>query len=280
MAEVQVLYVATAKGVVQLVNPGTSRRWRPVGDALAGEDARAVRASALDPLQVYTGTQSGLYATRDGGASWELELAGSVTALATAEDGAMYAGTDAGTILRGGMGDWSEVHAGKPLVVQLNELPNGRIAAVYQDGSVEALEGGAWRPAHVSVPCVGAIVGSAADRDGLISATETGIVTSSGARTVPDAPAQALLLLMGKPPVLLIGTRGAIQRSEDEGATLAAVEGPRNARALVSPPRFQDYAYAGTGAGELWASTDRGRTWNKLHEGMAAVRDLAFARVR
>jgi hypothetical protein len=59
-----------------------------------------------------------------------------------------------------------------------------------------------------------------------------------------------------------------------------AVEGPTDVRVLISPPRYQDYAYAGTGAGELWLSADRGRTWDKLHEGLAPVRDLSFARVR
>jgi photosystem II stability/assembly factor-like uncharacterized protein len=78
----------------------------------------------------------------------------------------------------------------------------------------------------------------------------------------------------------LVGTGDSVQRSDDGGNTLTPVAGPTNARVIVSPPRYEDYAYAGTAGGQLWLTTDRGRTWSKLHEGMAAVRDLSFSRVR
>jgi hypothetical protein len=280
MAEVQVLYAATANGLVQLASPGTSHRWRPIGDALQGQDVLAVRASAVDPLLAYAGTIVGLHVTRDGGATWELQREGSVTALAAADDGAIYAGTDRGVILRVAADGGNEVHAGDARVVSLSVQPSGRAAAVYESGKVDIFDGEQWKPAGLMVPCATELVYSKTDPDEFYFGSEKGIVTRLGAHTVDGAPIFALLLLAGKPEVLLLGLCGSVQRSEDRGNTLTPVEGPAGVRVLVSPPRYQDYAYAGTEEGELWLSSDRGRTWRKLHAGMGAVRDLSFARVR
>ncbi len=280
MAQVQILYLATAGGLVQLGSPGTSGRWRPVGDALAGQDVLAVRASATDPLHAFAGAASGLHATLDGGATWELQRSEMVTALAAALDGTMFAGTSGGTILQGGPGEWTEAHTGAAAVVRLTVLADGRIAAVYKNGEVEFLTDGQWIASTLVVPCASEVVSSVAQPHEIYITSETSLVTRSGTRAIDEKPTGALVLLSGKPEVLLVGTRGLVQRSDDACATLHAVEGPSDVRVLVSPPRFQDYAYAGTGGGELWLSSDRGRTWRKLHEGMAPVRDLSFARIQ
>ena len=280
MAEVQILYIATANGIVQLAKPGTSRRWRPVGEALAGQDIFAVRASASDPIVAYAGAASGLHATHDGGATWELQRAIVVTALAADEDGSIYAGTESGKVLHGVADAWTEVHAGDSAVVRLTMLPSGRMLAVYASGEVDELDGDTWGPANLVVPSAVDVVGSFAEPDELFVANETSLVTRLGSHAVPGAPIYALCLLRGKPEVLLVGTGDSVQRSDDGGNTLTPVAGPTNARVIVSPPRYEDYAYAGTAGGQLWLTTDRGRTWSKLHEGMAAVRDLSFSRVR
>ena len=280
MAEVQVLYVATAQGLVQLVNPGTSQRWRPVDEALHGQDVLAVRASLEEPLFAFAGTTSGLYGTPDGGATWALQRSDIVTTLAAVEDGKFYAGTNNGTLLYGGVEGWDEVHTGAAAVVYLSKLAGGRIAAVYQDGVVEVLEDGEWKFADMLVPSASRVASSVARPTELFFTNETSLVTRFGTRSVTGQPTGALVLLAGDPEVLLFGTRDGLQRTDDTGRTLQTLEGPRDVRVLVNPPRYQDYAYAGTGNGELWVSSDRGRTWRKLHEGMAAVRDLSFARVR
>ena len=280
MAEKQILYAATAHGLVQLASPGTSHRWRPIGDALRGQDVLAVRASAVDPLLAYAGTNAGLHVTRDGGATWELQREGSVTALSAADDGAIYAGTDRGTILHGVANDWGEVHAASSGVVHLSVLPNSHVAAVYKSGKVDIFDGEKWSPENLAVPCATGLVYSKTEPDDFYFGSETGLVTRLGAHAVDGAPIHTLILLAGKPEALLLGLYGPVQRSEDGGNTVVPVEGPSGVRVLVSPPRYQDYAYAGTDTGELWLSSDRGRTWRKLHEGMGAVRDLSFARVR
>jgi photosystem II stability/assembly factor-like uncharacterized protein len=279
MAEVQILYVATTNGVVQLVNPGTSRRWRAIGEALAGAEVYAVRASAVDPQLAFAGTNSGLHSTRDGGATWELDRPDIVTALAATEDG-VYAGTATGVILTNADDSWGEVHAGPDAVAFLSALPGRRLAAVYKDGKTEVMADGSWSELDLLLPGASHIVASTDDPDNLFLTNQSGLVTRTGARGIEATPSGALVLLAGRSEVLLIGTSGSVYRSDDGGATVNAVEGPTDVRVLISPPRYQDYAYAGTGAGELWLSADRGRTWDKLHEGLAPVRDLSFARVR
>jgi hypothetical protein len=106
-----------------------------------------------------------------------------------------------------------------------------------------------------------------------------GVHGPDGFQALERRPTGAVVLLAGKPEVLLLGAEDAVLRSDDGGVTFAAVEGPAEARVLVSPARYQDYAYAGTASGELWLSSDRGRTWRLLHSGLAPIRDLSFARV-
>ena len=281
MAQVQILYVATADGLIQLANPGNSDRWRVVDHALAGQDVLAVRASATDALHAFAGASSGLHVTTNGGASWQQDRPEVIPTIAASPDGAIYGGTDGGTILLGGTEDWTEIHTGPAAVKHLSVLADGRIVAVYRNGAVEILDHDTWKSADILVPGTSEVVSSVEKPQELYIGNETSLVTRFGTRTVVGQPTGALVLLPGKPEVLLIGTHDGIQRSDDAGKTLTTVpDGPRNTRVLVTPPRFQDWAYAGTHGGELWVSRDRGRTWTKFHDGMASVRDLSFARVQ
>lgn len=283
MAQVQILYVATADGLVQLANPGNSDRWRVVDQALAGQDVIAVRASEADALVAVAGTSSGIHATHDGGTSWQPVHSGGVTTLTAGRDGTLYAGTTNNIILQSSDATtWTEVHTGLDAVRHMSILADGRVAAVYRNGQVEALlEDGTWKGQDVCVPGIAEVVSSVADPHELFITNKKGLVTHWGIRPVVQGPTGALVLLAGKPEVLLLGTQDGLLRSEDGGAQLTIVAGgPRTTQVLVNPPRYQDWAYAGTASGELWLSKDRGRIWSKLRDGMAAIRDLSFARVQ
>lgn len=278
MAQVQILYVATARGLNQYANPGTSDRWRAVGVALNDQDVAAVRASVSDPLHALAGSAAGLSATTNGGASWELVHAAPSTSL-VATSGGVYAGTTDGKILRETGDEWVTVYDGSPAVTRLAGLRTERVAAIYEDGSLGLLDGDAFKPIGDPAPGALAVVSSAAAPDELFVITGSGVHGSGGFQAVDDNLTGAAVLLAGKPEVLLLGSGQAILRSEDGGSSFAPVEGPVDVRVLVSPARYQDYAYAGTASGELWLSSDRGRSWRMLHSGLAPIHDLSFARV-
>lgn len=278
MAQVQILYVATARGINQFANPGTSDRWRAVGVALNDQDVAAVRASASDPLHVFAGSVAGLSATTNGGASWDLVSATPIASL-VATSGGVYAGTADGRILRESGGDWAVVYDDLPAVMQLAELRHERVAAIYEDGSLGLLDGDA--STSIGEPVAGAlsVVSGAAAPDDLFVVTGSGVRGPSGFQAVAPDLTGAVVLLAGKTEVLLLGSQQAILRSEDGGSSFIPVEGPVDVQVLVSPARYQDYAYAGTASGELWLSSDRGRNWRRLQADLAPIHDLSFARV-
>lgn len=278
MAEVRILYIATAAGLVQLANPGKSDRWREIGRALEGQDVRAVAASPHDPLLAYAASSGGVERTENGGASWERVVQSAVAALAFDETGRIVAGTEQGSVLASADGlVWSELGDAPAPIVQFVALADG-IVVVGSDGAVGELAGDSWRARDVGIS--GAL-GVAARHDAaasVVAVSQSSLATPDGSNELPARATGALLDLHGTPPALLVGTHEALLRSEDQGATLAPVDGPREVTALVSAQRAVDQVFAGTATGELWYSGDRGRSWARVASGFAAVRSLAFAR--
>ncbi|MBA3945056.1 MAG: hypothetical protein H0X37_10900 [Herpetosiphonaceae bacterium] len=256
MAQVQILYVATANGLHQFANPGKSDRWRPVGEALNGEDVRAVVAAFDDPLTAYAGSGAGVAQTTDGGASWTTILKRAVTALAITSSGSLHAATADGALLRMQYGpSWEEVTRGSEPLLALSVAHGEQVS-------------GGQRPAV-----------SLGDTDQLYTTTETGLSLPDGALPLDPPPTGALVLLPAQTPTLLVATQGSVMFSDDGGHTLQSSAGPQDVQVLVTPARFQDFAYAGTASGELWLTKDRGRSWTQLHAGLPPVRALSFARV-
>ena len=72
-------------------------------------------------------------------------------------------------------------------------------------------------------------------------------------------------------------------RSEDGGASWerAAVEGELAGvvTTIVPASYHMDYAWAGTDAGQLLRSDDRGRTWRAVATEPAAIRSIAVVRI-
>lgn len=101
----------------------------------------------------------------------------------------------------------------------------------------------------------------------------------------PAPGAVALALLAGKEEILLAAIAGgtALMRSEDGGATWqpCAVEGGlRGGVTTIVPASYHmDYAWAGTDAGQLLRSEDRGRSWREAGAEQAAILSLAIVRI-
>ena len=70
------------------------------------------------------------------------------------------------------------------------------------------------------------------------------------------------------PPVLLIVADGVIQRRQGDEADWSVVApdpaAPSPVTALVPDPERRERVYAGTQAGQIYTSADRGKTWTRL----------------
>lgn len=279
MAEARILYLATADGMIQLANPGKSDRWREVARALEGQDLRVVVASPDDVQLVYAGSGRGIMRSTDGGATWQAVSDEPTRTLAFDQDGAIYAGSEQGAVLRSTDGvTWETEDAGSAPIVQLVRRPNGPLISVAADGTFTKRTEEGWKPSEMHVPNIRGMVLSPNERHRIFCVNAGSLATPYGAHGLPAKPTGAIVLLSGEPDVLLIGTQAALLRSENDGNTLTLADGPQQVHVLVTPPRFVDQAFAGTATGELWFSSDRGRTWTQLAAGLPAIRGIAFAR--
>lgn len=82
------------------------------------------------------------------------------------------------------------------------------------------------------------------------------------------APLVIPAMKQGIAPVHLIVAEGDLQRSEDDGATWSVVTldpaAPSPVTALAPDPERRERVYAGTQAGQIYTSADRGKTWTRL----------------
>lgn len=279
MAEAQILYLATADGLVQMANPGKSARWREVGRALEGQDVRSVATSPHDPLLVYAISAQGVSRSTSGGQSWELVQAEPSRALIIDQAGEIYIGTERGAVLHSADGEtWDVSEISNAAIVQLVVLPDTKLLSVAADGTFCKRTNEGWKPSEMHVPQLRGLTVSPSQQQQLFCVNAVSLATRYGTHGLPAKPTGALVVLSGQPEVLLIGTQEALLRSENQGNTALPVDGPTQVSALVTPPRFIDQAFAGTAAGALWFSADRGRSWTELISGLPSIRGLAFAR--
>jgi len=278
MAEVRILYVATADGVVQLANPGKSDRWREIGRALVGQDVHAVVASPNDPLVAFAASAAGTHCTTNGGASWQLVNATPASSLAFDSTGILHAGTTTGTVLSTADGAaWSIERVSNAALEHIALLADGTLIVVTADGTLYQRTQAGWEEYSHFFPPIRAVAADSAQPT-LYVLGETTLYTPQGTQLQVQAPTGALVVLSGVQPVVLFGTASGLLRSDDGGVTAHEVSGPQGVTALVTPPRFIDQAFAGTAGGALWFSSDRGRSWTELRAGYTAIHDLAFAR--
>ena len=97
------------------------------------------------------------------------------------------------------------------------------------------------------------------------------------------APPAVAYHFPGQPPaqLRLAGEPAALERSADDGASWTGVElAAQGALTVLAAPAYHpDTAYAGTAGGEIWQSTDRGRSWTRIKAGLPPVLALAIGRL-
>ena len=208
----------------------------------------------------------------------------------------LFVGTDDGLVLfsdPGASGRWLRVG---------HELHGTRIDAVwplYDDPQIVLAGGpaGLWRSDDGGASwqqqrplAVSGFVGERATPQTIVAVTTQGDwhVSNDGGVSWQAGQAQPLAepgraTLAGQHPVLLAAHGANIERSDDDGATWQATtsEPPlEDSITALSPSRFHiDTAYAGTSSGQLASSSDRGRTWQVLKQGLPGVRAIVATRL-
>ncbi len=107
------LYIGSDSGLTVLTGDGAA--WLPYREVLAGKFVRAMSAVRGVNQAYACVTQDGLYASRDGGESWQLVLPGNVHSVAVdpSDSNIVYAGTEPVGLYRSNDGGqhWSELTA-------------------------------------------------------------------------------------------------------------------------------------------------------------------------
>ncbi|GAC1641407.1 MAG: hypothetical protein NVS4B8_09730 [Herpetosiphon sp.] len=278
MAQVQIMFVATANGLIQLANPGKSDRWRTVGETFAGENIIAVAASPVDPLSVFAATSSAVMQTQDGGSDWNVVYTGAVTTLAVTSQ-SVFIGTASGTLIEPTSGGgWQDCVHGPSPVLTVSPLLDD-LAVVFGDGTVQRGRPGQWHALPALQGAASTIAISARSPERIWATNSRTLFTPTGPTPIPVVSSGALALLQGNTETLVLGTHGPLLRSDDDGVSLTPVAGPEHVAVLTPVDHFIDWLYAGTVNGELWFSKDRAKSWTQLAAALAPIRALSFARL-
>jgi photosystem II stability/assembly factor-like uncharacterized protein len=204
-----------------------------------------------------------------------------------AKAGIVYVGTHNGLVIYsdpGGTGRWrrrDQTLEGQA-VRALMAVDGLVLTAVTDSGALLSTDGGeSWGQAE---PNDAAALSALLAHDGPLVGTAQGLARWKSEH--PPAPgAAASALLSGKQEVLLTAIAGgtSLLRSEDGGASWepATLDQPlQGAITVIAPASYHmDIAWAGTSAGQLLRSDDRGRSWAQVGEVGAGILSLAVVRL-
>jgi photosystem II stability/assembly factor-like uncharacterized protein len=116
-----------------------------------------------------------------------------------------------------------------------------------------------------------------ADGGGMFSSHDQG-QTWTPVNDIKDFGVRSIVFAPSKPSRLISGTLRGVMMSEDSGATWTRISDPKNLEmqgitATAIDPADPDVMYAGT-SHLPWKSTDGGKTWHSIHEGMTDDSDV------
>lgn len=302
MAKAGIVYTGTDDGLVIFSDPGGSGRWRRTGHELRGRAIHALLAqSALDLLAVVADT--GLQRSSDGGQSWQPLLAGDIVSLAThhALPNQIFALTRDGTLQRStdGGATWAAMSMPEPAQRATQIIipdPQRSFLALGHSVLISTDAGENWSQYGETFPGMVTGLVHSPGRADLLFAVAAGSVYRAGAEATWQAvellaggPGYDVVVAMlpGKEEVVLAACSTAdsilFTRSVNDGANwqMARVSTPlEDAVTVIAPASYHiDTAWAGTAAGQLLRTSDRGQSWEQLAREAAAIRSLAVVRL-
>jgi photosystem II stability/assembly factor-like uncharacterized protein len=299
MAKAGLLFVGTDDGIVLFSDPGGVGRWLRIGQELRRQTVRAVWPAADTPLIVLAAVESaGLQRSQDGGQSWQQALDADVRSLAghPRDPQALYLGTASGDIYRSpdSGATWELCPQGARPVADVARVAvatdeTHRLYAGLDAGGVWASDDGAsWALYGTNLP-PGTVGDLAIAPDALYVLVAGALYRCAGGEEhwqrleIGAEPGVALAALGGKEPALLLAQPNTLARSVDGGASWAIVApelGWEAGATTIAAVRYHiDMAFAGSDDGQLAQSSDRGRSWQILKQGLPAIRSIAAARL-
>ena len=302
MAKAGLLFVGTDDGLVLFSNPNNIGRWLRIGQPFREKVVRAVWPHADNPLVVLAVVGGlGVQRSEDGGQNWQMSLDVEADAIVGARsaqnrvylstaDAAIYRSEDAGAT-------WASCSAGGwpsssqiPLIVAAKDAETIYVGS--SDGSVWVSHdgGSGWARFGDQLAAPVATLSESFLSTGMLLALAGGALYPSDGTApwqavgLPGPATEGLAALVGHAPVWLVAqAAGSIARSDDGGATwaVAELEDPATAPVgVIVPVSYHiDTAFAGDSAGQLFTSSDRGRSWQIVKQHLPAIRGIAAARL-
>ena len=291
---------ATGRGLLKSSDGGAT--WSPSG--LSGQ----IRDIAMDSGLLYASTDAGLFRTTDGGASWQplgrgANVPGGSVVADPRDPDTMYGLADGPVKSIDGGRTWAKANKGlvSTLIPSLALAPGSSklLYAGGYGGVFKSIDGGrTWRFVHgLGTSAVDTVTVDPQDRRTLyvVESWHGGIYTSNDAgvhwRRVqtpfPSTGVRALAIDPQHPRTLYVAdcggacSRGTLQKTTDAGASWKPITGvPWAVQSLAIDPRHSNTVLAGTVRGDIFRSTDGGRSWYRVARPPTLPRSRQYAIVK
>ncbi len=271
MAKAELVFIATADGIITLSNPGAIGRWLKAGHSLQSHPIAALWANPLDPTMLIASGPTTSWRSIDGGQQWDAinipKMQQFIASRTTptrifAHDGALaYISHDNG-ISWHTLGNATQLSAGGDTLW----YSNATTSHLSIDGGLT------WDSSPFSQTIY--LSNDGTQRLHHTSAKEW--IAALGIIPAPPVGWQANTLLSGTPFALIGVAQQQVWRYQNEWHHCEAAINPR----VIHPTTYHpDRIWIGDMGGTVWYSENRGNDWLTIRSGFPQINAIASARL-
>lgn len=271
MAKAELVFIATADGVLTLSNPGGIGRWLKAGHTLQSQPIVAIWANPLDPTMLIASGVTTRWRSNDGGQQWhamnipamhQFIASRTTPARIVAHDGTLaYISHDTGITWQT-LGTATQLSAGGDMIW----YGDATTSQCSRDGGLT------WQHTPIGQHIY-------FSNDGAQRITDTSNnqwLTDSGGIPLPPANWHAVTILAGAPLAIV-----AIVDHHLYGYhTTWQMSAPAITPHVIHPTTYHpDRVWVGANDGTLWYSENRGLDWMHIRTGLPPINAIASARL-